>query len=520
MAIKMVMVFMISRIRRASAFAALLLGAVLTVGCQKVPLLAPSGSTITLTASATALPVNGTTDIIAQVIEPSGTPPHSGTLISFTTNLGSVQPSEAETDLSGRVVVKYVAGSGSGTATITAISGGVSASGASAIKIAVGAAAVGGISVSASPQTLPSAGGSSTISATVSDASGNSVSGVPVTFAIDSTTGSSGAGSLAATVVNTDASGRAQTTLTTSRTTTVSAAAGSGAPSGTPPSGGAQTAKVTVTVNTTSSISIGAATPASPTVNQVVSFALTTPTSTTASAISRVTVDWGDGQVTTYSGLPGTISHSYSSAGSYLIQVTGADAFGDQSTSTTSVTVGPRPRPSVVVTAPDTATPGAPTKITLAATPSATSAPIQQIQVDFGDGQAVTLQGNASSVQHVYATAGTYTVTATATDSTGATGSGSTILIVGGTAPTADFTISPEPSRQNLDAGFNASDSVDSVTITSYDWDFGDASGVVTTTSPTVNHKYAAQGTFTARLTIHDSSGRSATKTKSHTVIP
>src|SRR5580765_1903078 len=95
---------------------------VTVVGCSKVPLLAPSGSTITLTSAATALPVNGSTDIIAQVIEPAGTPPQRGTLVTFTTNLGSVQPSEAETDTSGRVVVKYIAGSGSGTATITAIS--------------------------------------------------------------------------------------------------------------------------------------------------------------------------------------------------------------------------------------------------------------------------------------------------------------------------------------------------------------------------------------------------------------
>ena len=162
----MVMVFMISRLRRASALAALLVGsALLTVACQKVPLLAPSGSTITLTALATALPVNGSTDIIAQVIEAGGTPPHSGTLITFTTNLGTVQPSEAETDISGRVTVKYVAGSGSGTATITAISGGVSASGTNAIKIAVGAAAVGRHRLSASPDTVSATGGTSTITA-------------------------------------------------------------------------------------------------------------------------------------------------------------------------------------------------------------------------------------------------------------------------------------------------------------------------------------------------------------------
>ena len=49
----------------------------LSVACQRVPLLAPSGSTITLTSAATALPLNGTAEIIAQVIEPSGTPPQA-----------------------------------------------------------------------------------------------------------------------------------------------------------------------------------------------------------------------------------------------------------------------------------------------------------------------------------------------------------------------------------------------------------------------------------------------------------
>src|SRR5258707_9370599 len=76
----------------------------LTVGCQKVPLLAPSGSTITITASTTALPVNGTTQLVAQVIEASGTPPHSGTEITFTTTLGTVQPAQAETDSPARAV--------------------------------------------------------------------------------------------------------------------------------------------------------------------------------------------------------------------------------------------------------------------------------------------------------------------------------------------------------------------------------------------------------------------------------
>src|SRR5690349_12225166 len=87
-----------------SLIVALVTAAAFTVSCQKVPLLAPSGSTITLTASTNALPVGGTTQLVAQIIEPSGTPPHSGTQITFTTTLGTIQPDQVETDASGRAV--------------------------------------------------------------------------------------------------------------------------------------------------------------------------------------------------------------------------------------------------------------------------------------------------------------------------------------------------------------------------------------------------------------------------------
>ena len=56
-------VIMIPRIRTA---ALVLFSAAMTVACQKVPLLAPSGSTITLTAGATALSLNGTAQIICR----------------------------------------------------------------------------------------------------------------------------------------------------------------------------------------------------------------------------------------------------------------------------------------------------------------------------------------------------------------------------------------------------------------------------------------------------------------------
>src|SRR5438034_2735957 len=101
MGTKMVSVFMISlfNVRGYAGRAGLALGTVtvllLAGACQKVPLLAPTGSSINLTATATTLPINGSADLIAQVLESGGTPPQNGTLVTFTTPPGTVQPAAA-----------------------------------------------------------------------------------------------------------------------------------------------------------------------------------------------------------------------------------------------------------------------------------------------------------------------------------------------------------------------------------------------------------------------------------------
>src|SRR5262245_40153423 len=76
----------------------------LIASCDKVPLLAPSGSTIILTASNNVIAANGTAQLTAQLLEPAGTPPHPGTHVIFTTTLGVVEPAEVETDINGRAV--------------------------------------------------------------------------------------------------------------------------------------------------------------------------------------------------------------------------------------------------------------------------------------------------------------------------------------------------------------------------------------------------------------------------------
>src|SRR5436190_18110581 len=102
--------FMLTRVPRPSWLLVCLLVLLSAVACQKVALLAPSGSSIILTSPTNVLAANGSAQITAQVLEAAGTPPHSGTQVSFTTTLGSVQPAQAETDSNGQVTVRFVAG--------------------------------------------------------------------------------------------------------------------------------------------------------------------------------------------------------------------------------------------------------------------------------------------------------------------------------------------------------------------------------------------------------------------------
>ena len=99
--------------------------------------------------------------------------------------------------------MKFAAGSSSGTATITAASGGANVGASGAIKIAIGTAAVGRVTVNANPASVPAIGGTTTITAAVFDVNGNPLSSAPVSF-------SSTAGALSASTVATDANGVGQ----------------------------------------------------------------------------------------------------------------------------------------------------------------------------------------------------------------------------------------------------------------------------------------------------------------------
>ncbi|MDP7473073.1 MAG: hypothetical protein QGI02_12060, partial [Vicinamibacterales bacterium] len=126
--------------------------------CNTVPLLAPTQSAITLAISPLLLPING---IAVQ----------NGTLVTFTTTLGTISPREARTE-NGKVLVRLNAGRRSGLATVGALSGDAISE---SVDVQIGGAAASTIVVTANPSVVPSTGETVQIVAFVTDETGKRV---------------------------------------------------------------------------------------------------------------------------------------------------------------------------------------------------------------------------------------------------------------------------------------------------------------------------------------------------------
>jgi PKD repeat protein len=123
------------------------------------------------------------------------------------------------------------------------------------------------------------------------------------------------------------------------------------------------------------------------------------------------TISFGDGTV-----VSGQVaSHTYSNGGTYTIIATVTDDRGASGTSLMTVTVAPHAAPSVTLSVtPLSGT--APVNVTAFAWASSTSLATPSVVINWGDGSAVS---SANTATHTYSLAGSYTVTATATDSLG-----------------------------------------------------------------------------------------------------
>lgn len=366
--------------------------AIATLSCDKMPLVAPSGATMTLVTTTNVVPVNGSTEILAVVTEGTlsggedggttagGTPVHNGTVVTFTTSLGRIEPAEALTE-AGRARARLIADGRSGTAVITAFSG----SATETIEVSIGAAAAERVAVTASPQSLPGTGGTTTVTARVEDAEGNGLAGVPVTFSTTS-------GSLTVTNAVTNDTGLATTQLSTSREAVVTANAGGA------------TGELTVTLKPR--ISVDITPPPQATVGVPASFTITPGAD---AVVTNVTVDFGDGGRVTLGDLtsPRQVVHLFRSSGIKTVTATATDSDGGQGTSATQLAVGPLQVNLSV--SPATVQPG--TTVTLTATPSP-GALIERYVWQLGDGE--TREGSDNTALKAFATPGARPVSVTA----------------------------------------------------------------------------------------------------------
>jgi hypothetical protein len=313
------------------ALVALVLLVAAAASCNRVPLTAPTESTIQLFSTAPSVPLNGSIDLVATITEEAGTPVPDGTLVSFTTTLGHIDPSETRTN-NGKATVKLVAGSQSGTATVTAFSGAATSGGedgaaGASIEVAIGAAAAQTISVRAEPSSVPPTGASVQIIAQVLDASGNLLQGIPVTF---STT----AGRLSASSVTTDGNGDARVTLTTSTAATVTARAGA-----------AETATVNITVTALPTVDLSVVGTSPPTVGTPVTFQATITVPEGGTPIENVEIEFGDGDSADFGAVSGevTATHVYDEDGDYTVRVTVTDTANQTTSKAIVITVLPAP---------------------------------------------------------------------------------------------------------------------------------------------------------------------------------
>jgi PKD repeat protein len=144
------------------------------------------------------------------------------------------------------------------------------------------------------------------------------------------------------------------------------------------------------------------------------------------------------------------------------------------------------------------------------------------IRWDFDDGDSDEEESDDgdNDVDHTFDVAGTYTVSATVTDSTGRTVSDSILITVEPAPPLTAVEITSSDTEGVAPATFDFEANVTGGTVPyTYSWDFGDGS-VESDDDETVDHTFDVAGTYTVSATVTDSTGRTVSDSILITVEP
>ena len=224
-----------------------------------------------------------------------------------------------------------------------------------------------------------------------------------------------------------------------------------------------------------------------------------------STAIAGAAYGWSFGDATTGTGV--TASHSFATGGTYPVTLTVTDANGTGTPFVKTVTVVPNSAPSAAIASPV----GNPTFTrasngTVAVSFSGSGADVEDgslsgsalVWTSSRDGQI----GTGASFSRSDLSVGAHTITLTARDAQGLTGSATTSITIAPPLPLAAFSF----TCTFLACTFDASAST-AVAGAAYAWNFGDATSG--TGSPS-SHVFAASGTFQVTLTVTDANGSGA----------
>jgi PKD repeat protein len=125
----------------------------------------------------------------------------------------------------------------------------------------------------------------------------------------------------------------------------------------------------------------------------------------------------------------------------------------------------------------------------------------------FGDGEA----GNDSAPSHSYDAPGTYTVTLTATDSNGASGTATQSIVVRSDAgPTSSFTFAPPVPDVGETLSFTSTSQASQGAITDIDWDFDGNGDFADFTGSPASWAFVTPGTHVVKLRVTQTNGLTA----------
>jgi PKD repeat protein len=272
--------------------------------------------------------------------------------------------------------------------------------------------------------------------------------------------------------------------------------------------------------NLTAVITAPATTPAfSP-----VTFDASASTNGAAACNNACSYAWNFGDGTTGSGMVTT--HEFRTISTLQVTLTVTDSRGAVATDVHTINVTASTPPTAVFTInPNPAGPNQ--EVFFSAEQSTAVLPRRIVSYgwSFGDGRTAS----GVTVSRSFSTLGSYTILLTVTDDVGAfrISAPQTLTISNaGAGLTAAFTISPTNPKANSPVFFNASGSTSTgaAKIVTYAFSYGDGSPDDVGTSPTQSHTFSVVGgvatTYTVRLTVTDSLGRTATTTSTVAVSP